>query len=937
MSDVRPLLRRLGLALALMVLGVAVAASPAAAQPKGATGITGIVKDTQGGALPGVAITALNIASGREIAAVTDGKGQYSFTNVAPGSYRVSAKLSGFSEAGRSVRVVGGETTSADFSLSLGGLSEEITVTAAKGERATAEVNQIVTIVSSKDIEDRRPQGVQDAYERAPNVRVVDTNPYRARPQFRGFSNSRILLIVDGERLNNGRYDVNNSGVTPSTIDVTQIQSIEVVGGAASSLYGSDAIAGTINIITKTADRPTEGQTLNLSSSVDYNGNSGFARGNFAATYASPKFALRGAISDFNQPSYHTGSTGFSAADSVRLGQFISTGGALVGRTVASTYTVYDMPGGATIVNGTAKGYTYNLDASVFPTDKQLLRVRWMQNRFKNLGMPFSAPPYDTDLRSSAYADFDKFSGRYEFRELAAWLPRITVTGYRQVMERPQDDLLYSIVAGSSYNGNTLTGNPSQFLLGSNTETVNHITSNGFDVQFNLQPFHALQYTTGVARSQDLSVDVFNRSTYAATGATLTSVTGAKTTPDTTYKNLGWYNQAELTLVKRVKLSGGFRLDNWKTEANPSKGFPAGNEFLTIQAALPQIIANPGSLNVAGIQGLDKLAAGTGSLSTNNTKVTGNVGMTLLLPGGFNPYVRYATSFREPEITVRYLVRNFGSPSYSIPSLPNTAILPETGKNIDMGVKVEREWLRLQAGFFRNTLSNAVSTVYAPNYCISVDPANGRTLTPFPPCLFTGQHAVLFFQRVNIPGDTVVKGFETTGEVAIPVGTHGSLNPYMSLGWQKGTVTNPTAAAVTLMNAYYNRTDTPIKLTGTPSDAPYSEIPGLTGTLALKYTDAKGRWWGEYEVRFASQITRIDPDAVFSANFPLYAQLRSYEGYNKQAIRIGYDFKEKAPLKLTVVLDNLTDKTIVLPFQTGPSPGRSLMVGATVNFNTKFQ
>ena len=926
-----------GVALAVLIVSLTVGSAPVAAQGQATTSIRGTVRDVQKGVLPGVTITALNIASSRDSVETTDEKGQYQFQGIAPGSYRVTARLAGFSESGKSVQVAAGQTAAVDFELGLGGLSEVITVTAAKGERATAEVNQIVTVISAKDIEDRRPQGVQDAFERAPNVRVVDTNPYRARPQFRGFSNSRILLIIDGERLNNGRYDVGNSGVTPSTVDVTQIESIEVVGGAASSLYGSDAVAGTINIITKTADRPTSGKTLNLSANVDFNGNSQFARGNVAAIFAAPKYAVRAAFSDFNQPNYKAGGTGYDKADVVRLGQFIATGGALVGRSVASTYTVYDMAAGVTVPNGAANGYTLNLDGSFFPTEKQLIRVRWMQNRFKDLGMPFSALPYDVDTRYSSYADFDKFSARYEYRELTTWLPRLVVSAYRQEMGRPQNDLLYGIVAGSSYNGSTLTGNLSQFVPASNTETVNDITSNGFDLQLNLQPLRRLQYTTGVARTHDLSVDTFNRTTFNAAGATLTSVTGAKTTPDTTYTNVGWYNQVEWAAMKHLKLSGGFRVDNWKTEASPSAGFPAGNELTTIQVALPQILANPGPIDVSGIQGIGQLAAGTGSLSTNTTRTTGNVGMTILLPGGINPYFRYATSFREPEITVRYLVRNFGPPTLSISSLPNTTVRPETGKNIDTGVKVDRDWLRLQAGYFNNTLTNAVATVFSPNYCVAADPAAGRLATPFPPCVFTGTHAVQFFQRLNVPGDTIVKGFEAAGEVSIPIGTRGSLNPFITVGWQKGTVTNPTAAAVTLMNAYYNRSDTPIELTGTPSDAPYGELPSWTGTAALKYTDAKGAWWAEYEWRFATQITRIDPDAVFSVNFPLYAQLRSYEGYNRHSIRAGYDFKKKMPLKLTIGLENLTNATYVLPYQVGPSPGFSLILGATVGFKTKFE
>jgi len=927
------MIARPSLAGALALL-LAVAAG-AAAQPAGAS-ISGSVQDSQGGVLPGVAVTALNIASGRVLETVTDEQGRYAFSAVGPGSYRVTARLAGFNESGRTVRVARGESVTADFVLSLGGLSEEVTVTAARGERATAEVNQIVTVIGAEEIEQRRPQGVQEAFERAPNVRQIDTNPYRARPQFRGFSNSRVLIVVDGERLNNGRYDVAASGVTPSTIDVTQIESIEVVGGAASSLYGSDAVAGTINIITRTADRPASGRTLDLATSLDFNGNSQFARGNLSLTFATPKLAVRGAVSAFDQPDYKVGGDRISIGDVVRLGQFIADGGALVGRSVASTYAVYELDAGAKVPNGGAKGYTYNLDASYFPTARHMFRVRWLQNRFDDLGLPFSEPPYDTFKRLSRFADFDKISGRYEARELAAWLPRLVASAYRQQLKRPQNDIQSTIVPGSSFTGNQLTGRPSQFVLASDTETINDITSRGFDLQATLQPLRTFQLTTGVGWLQETSIDTFNRTAFSATGQVLTAVSGVKTTPDTDYKNLGWYNQAEWVPLRFLKLSGGFRVDNWQTEGRASTGFPAGNEFRIIQAALPLIQANPGSIQVAGITGIDRLVGGQGSLTTDVTTTTGNAGFTLLLPGGINPYFRYATSFREPEITVRYLVRNFGPPTLSIPSLPNTQVQPEKGRNIDAGVKIDRERIRVQAGMFRNRLTNAVANVFSPNYCIPANPAIGLLPTPFPPCVFTGGHAVQFFQRVNVPGTVTVKGFELAGEVAVPVGGAGSLNPFLSIGWQKGTNDRPDATQIQLMQAFYNRSDTPIRLEGTPEDAPFGELPAWTGTFALKYSQARAKWWAEYEWRWASRITRVDPNAIFSVNFPLYGGLKSLEGYDKHSIRAGYDLDPRLPIRLTLGLENLTNATYFLPFQNGPSPGFSLILGATLRVKLKF-
>jgi outer membrane receptor protein involved in Fe transport len=919
----------------LCVLALVALVAPAGAQPRDSARISGTITDAQAAVVPGVTVTAVNLASGREVFAVTDGQGRYTIDGLAAGSYRVTARLAGFSESGRSLTVAAGAAEAADFALSLGGLSEAITVTAAKGQRATAEINQIVTLVSAENIESRRPQGTQEAFERAPNVRAIDTNPYRARPQFRGFSNSRVLLVVDGERLNNGRYDVAASGVTPSSIDVSQIQSIEVVGGAASSLYGSDAVAGTINIITKTATRPVSGRTLDVTSNLDFNGNSSFTRGNLAAAFATPRFAIRGAFARFNQPSYKSGGEAIDRADVARLGQFIADGGALVGRAVASTYAVYDLPSGGTVINGGAKGYTYNVDASFFPTEQHVLRVRWLQNGFDDLGQPLSQPPFDTFYRFNEFADFGKLSASYEVRELTPWLPRLKLSGYRQRLERPQNDISYTIPQGTSYIGNTLTGNPSQFLLASDTTTLNDIVSRGFDLQANAQPLRWVQYTTGVNYTKDSSEDTFTRRTFSATGATLVSQRDVKTTPDTDYRNLGWYNQLEVQPVRYVKLSGGFRVDNWRTEGKPSPGFPAGAEFAIIQAALPQIQANPGSLNVSGIEGVDRLAAGQSSLETDVTTTTGNVGLTVLLPGGVNPFFRYATSFREPEITVRYLVRDFGSPVFSVQSLPNTTVKPERGKNIDTGVKIDRERVRVQVGFFRNELTNAVANVFG-TYCIPNNPAAGLLPTPFPPCSFTGNHAVQFFQRINVPGAVIVKGVETAAEVAIPIGTVGSLNPFVSLGWQKGTQSVANATQTQLMNAFYNRNDTPVKLEGTPDDAPYGELPAWSGTAAVKYAEARNRWWAEYEYRWSSRITRVDPDLVFSVNFPLYGSLKSLEGYDKHTIRAGYDLNPRIPLKLTLGLENLTNSTYFLPFQNGPSPGFSLLLGATVNWKLAF-
>ena len=92
----------------LVVAALVGTAAPARAQAAAPTAIAGTVRDAQGGVLPGVTVSAINIGSGRELTAVTDAEGKYELAGLAPGGYRVIARLSGFSESGRSVRVEAG-------------------------------------------------------------------------------------------------------------------------------------------------------------------------------------------------------------------------------------------------------------------------------------------------------------------------------------------------------------------------------------------------------------------------------------------------------------------------------------------------------------------------------------------------------------------------------------------------------------------------------------------------------------------------------------------------------------------------------------------------------------------------------------------------------------------------------------------------------------
>ena len=115
--------------LAALALAMFVCAAAADAQDfRGA--ITGRITDAQGGRLPGVTITATNIATNVPSSTTTDTAGDYMIAYLVGGTYRVTVELQGFKKIVREVEVRIGDRLSLDLSLEVGQLDETVNVAA---------------------------------------------------------------------------------------------------------------------------------------------------------------------------------------------------------------------------------------------------------------------------------------------------------------------------------------------------------------------------------------------------------------------------------------------------------------------------------------------------------------------------------------------------------------------------------------------------------------------------------------------------------------------------------------------------------------------------------------------------------------------------------------------------------------------------------------
>lgn len=919
---------RFYLCLIAFLFGLSV--STVSAQATGAS-ITGTVRDPLDQLIVDAEVQMLNIGSGIVLKTTSNSEGKYEMGQLPLGSYMLSINSPGFAVATRSITLRRNESYLEDVSLVPGIIESSITVTAGKGSaRVVADAPQMVTVSDQSDFERRRPASTTRALELTPNLNTINSNPALERPRLRGLASNRLLIVLDGERLNNVRSDP-TSGVSPGIIDVAQLEACEVLSGAGSSLYGSDAMAGVINLITPTAQRSDNQLGLRLNGDARTNGR--FRRGAATINWSNWRFAVRFAGSLFRESAYHTGDDEIPLSEVVRVGNLAASMGNEAGNNVARTYAVWSLPAGAEVENSQGHGFNDHADVWFFPSANQSIRYRQLNSQHKDLGFSFIAPPFDPRRQFNSFRRLDKYGLRYERRELRSWLPRVAASYYRQKYSFPDDTLTSQILLGSSWTlvadptspqgfSPLLTGNQSSFVAVNLSENKNSITTHGLDLQATFAPFVGALVTTGVGYLRDSSVDEFSRTDLVSP---FNAISGRASNPDSEYRNWGWFNLFEHEPFRWLRLNGGLRVDNWTTKALVTRGFPLGVESTLLDRSFALLLAQPGSINTTGAAGLIDLVRGAKGISTSRTVVTGTVGAVVRLPQGINPYFRWGTSYREPGITERYLLRDFGDPTFSVLVIPNTALRPERGREFDFGVKVQRAKWNVSVNYFRNDLKDFIGSAFAEPFFIPPDPPLG--LNPISP--FFPFHGVLYVQRVNT-ARARIQGLEAAYEVSLGF-DRGVISTFGSTGWLKGSNLTPDEVALRLISQFYNRSDTPVELNGSPNDVPLSSITPLRTINGIRFDSLDGRWFGEYELRYQGQVKRADPLDLSAAISTEYGTFRSLSSFAVQSVRGGYTMRsEKHRIMFTVGLENLTNRLYFEHFQTAPAPGRSLVFGTTV-------
>ena len=211
--------------------------------------ITGKITDANSKeSLPGVNI----IIEGTVLGTTSDLQGNFELKNVPVGQYNIKFSMMGYQKITyKDVVVKSNETSQLTIKLSQTAIeAPELIVTASKRAQSIADSPTSISVLTSKDFEQKNQIYLDQLLEHVPGVNFMG-NQINIRGSS-GFSygvGSRVMFLVDGVPV----MSADTGEIKWDLIPTSQIERVEIVKSAGSALYGSSALGGVINVITKDA------------------------------------------------------------------------------------------------------------------------------------------------------------------------------------------------------------------------------------------------------------------------------------------------------------------------------------------------------------------------------------------------------------------------------------------------------------------------------------------------------------------------------------------------------------------------------------------------------------------------------------------------------------------------------------------------------------
>ena len=645
---------------------------------------------------------------------VSDVRGRFAISLPA-GRYLLALKMLGYTPLVRELSInsdIELEFLMAPQTINLG----EVEVTSLIVNRKVRELPTPISVVPSFKYSKLSAITLSNVLASEPGIAMGNDGVWSTNINIRGFNESRLVTLIDGNRVETAT----DLTASLSMTDINDIERVEVVKGAQSSLYGTGAMGGIVNIITKDG---------HFSEKPYFSGNviSGFA-------LANKLFMNHADINTGSGKWYLRVSGAYGKADDIRTPE-----GILPNSQFATS-------------NITAK-------IGVKPRENHLFNLQYQRNWSTDVGIPGgSAFPGPAE---ATYTDIGRqlLAAAYEIKNIGAKLSSLKFSYFLQYIQR--DVAMYP---------NTVTINPNptgsqRITPGLVTPIGDHFTQGGkLQGTWNLSDKNTLIAGLDVwsrklytERTKNITVEVLN--TQGAVVKTNNLVRGETPIPESSFTSTGVFVQDETHLLDdRMTLIAGGRMDGIRVKNE--RGFD-----------IDYLITNGVRNDTPPNQRITFEKSSKSSISWS-----ANAGMLYNLFKETDLSFNVARSFRAPSLEERFKYIDLGN----YVRLGNINLKPENGYSADIGLRMWKTLFNFQVDVFANRILNMI--VEAPGefiYTLNTGASEGLTDT-LPALVNTNVSKALlygfdfgfqynFYSNLVLFGTgTYVRGKETEARVNLP-------------------------------------------------------------------------------------------------------------------------------------------------------------------------
>ena len=424
----------------------------AIAAPAASVSLVVRVLDESAGVVPNARVSAFTRDARIGTVAITAADGTAAFDALPPGEYVVEVERDGFSRAIRIVDV-SDMTGPIAITISPARVAEHVVVTASSDLRQPSEVSKAITVVTREEIEANDWFSIADALRTVPGLSIAQLGGPGAFTTVaaRGMRPEDTAVLIDGARFRDAASPQGDASAFFSDLYVVDVDRVEVLRGSGSSLYGTNAIGGVVNIISRTGVGRTsgegayEGGSLGFTRGGAHAGGSGW-RGRVAYSAGAERTRVTRGV-DGNDATRSTGVQGradvrMSSSARVTLRVYDANASAFINESPAA---IGPLPPSGFVVAQSAATF---VPAADDPDSQRVSRFRSALLRFEQrpvastgytvswqhltTGRTFRDGPAGTGFepRGTTRSNFDGRVDTVEARTDRSWLGQVTTAAY---------------------------------------------------------------------------------------------------------------------------------------------------------------------------------------------------------------------------------------------------------------------------------------------------------------------------------------------------------------------------------------------------------------------------------------------------------------------------------------------------------------------------